>query len=171
MTDQRKIGPGIAVGNAAARADFFNRMIGALSETIEDVVGVEDAETFIGVVGRRIGNSDMAELQPGVSDPQVVADHLVAFKDKIGGTFQVDSIDGDCITFTNGRCPFGDEASGRPSLCQMTTNVFGRVAANATGFARVHVAESLARGDARCLVSVRLSKPMDETNNGQDFYG
>ena len=137
MTDQRKIGPGAPVSDPPARADFFNRMIGALSETIEDVVGVEDAESFIGV----------------------------------GGSFRVEKIDGDCIIFSNGHCPFGKEVVGRTSLCQMTTNVFGRVAANATGFARVHVAESLARGDARCLVKVRLSKPVDDIDDGQDFYG
>ncbi len=171
MTDQRKIGPGAPVSDPPTRAEFFNRMIGALSETIEDVVGVEDAESFIGVVGRRIGNSDLAELRGRDCDARQVADHLVAFKAQIGGSFRVEKIDGDCIIFSNGHCPFGKEVVGRTSLCQMTTNVFGRVAANATGFARVHVAESLARSDARCLVKVRLSKPVDDIDDGQDFYG
>ena len=51
----------------------------------------------------------------------------------------------------------------------MTTNVFGRVAADATGYARVNVAEALSRGDDRCLVTVDLE--WDEGKDGHEFYG
>lgn len=154
----------------AGREAFLNTLIGTLSETIEGVVGLDDAETFIGIVGRRMGQSARARI--GVAEgvtPAQVADHLMRFKHSIGGTFRIDSIDGTRITFSNGSCPFAEEAKGRPSLCMMTTNVFGRVAADATGFARVNVMESLARGDDRCLVTVDLE--WDDEGDGQEFYG
>ena len=151
------------------REAFFNNMIGTLCGTIEDVVGVEDAEAFIGIVGRQIGNSDLArgEALCGAS-PAQLAGYLQQFKAQIGGEFVVEDVAEDSVTFTNCRCPFGAEAGGRPSLCMMTTNVFGRIAANATGYARVHVKESLAKGDNRCLVTVNLSR--SEAEDGQEFF-
>lgn len=171
MTDQTGIMAGMDPA-LPARAEFLNRMVGTLSETIEDVIGLEDAAHFIGVVGRRIGNSELAEFpMTETADAAGIARHLVAFKARIGGEFAIESIDGDTITLVNGRCPFFKEAEGRPSLCQMTTNVFGRIAANATGFARVSVPESLARRDARCRVVVKLSYSKDAGDDGQDFFG
>ncbi|WP_407494972.1 methanogen output domain 1-containing protein [Pseudooceanicola sp. MF1-13] len=166
------VSPVAAAGPRPDREEFLNRMIGSLSETIEDVVGVEDAESFIGVVGRRIGNSDLAEM-PATEDVDAksVGDHLAEFKRRIGGEFQVTSIDGATVTFENTRCPFGAEVTGRTSLCQMTTNVFGRVAANATGYANVCVHKAISRGDPTCVVTVRLAREAKEDDGGQDFYG
>ena len=171
MTDQSRIRAGIETA-LPDRADFLNRMVGTLSETIEDFIGLEDAEHFIGIVGRRIGNSELADFPMGEKvDAAGLARHLTAFKARIGGGFAIESIDGDTITLVNTRCPFGKEAVGRPSLCQMTVNVFGRVAANATGFARVSVPEALSRGDQRCRVTVKLTHAKDADDDGQDFFG
>ncbi|WP_136636867.1 methanogen output domain 1-containing protein [Pseudooceanicola onchidii] len=152
------------------REDFLNTLVGTLSETIEQVVGLNDAETFIGMVGRRMGQSAAARLPcQGKATPEEVAEHLKSFKASIGGTFEVESVDGSKLTFTNSHCPFASEVNGRPSLCMMTTNVFGRVAADATGYARVNVVESLARGHGRCLVKVNLE--WEDDGDGQEFFG
>lgn len=151
------------------REDFLNTLVGTLSETIENVVGLADAEAFVGIVGRRMGQSERARLPAcGSPSPDAVAKHLCKFKKDIGGTFETVAIDGTKITFVNRTCPFGDQAKGRPSLCMMTTNVFGRVAADATGYARVKVAEAIARGDQRCLVTVDLE--WDDDGDGQEFF-
>ena len=163
-------GPGDRAARGGHREEFFNTMIGSLCETIESVVGMEDAETFIGIVGRRVGQSEAARLDPAdACTPADVAEHLQNFKQAIGGDFRVDSVEGSKIVFSNHRCPFAKQAAGRPSLCMMTTNVFGRVAADATGYARVNVREALARGDSRCLVSVDLE--WDPEGDGQEFFG
>lgn len=152
------------------RADFLNSMVGALCETIENVVGLEDAETFISIVGRRIGRDARGGLAgPGPMPAGEVAKYLRDFKADIGGAFDIASVDGARITFTNTHCPFAEEARGRPSLCMMTTNVFGRVAADATGYARVNVIESIAKGDCRCLVTVELEK--NGEGDGHEFFG
>ncbi|GGE16481.1 transcriptional regulator [Primorskyibacter flagellatus] len=170
MGQSDDIGKLAAPDNGIDRENFLNSMVGALCETIEDVVGIEEAEAFIGLVGRRIGNSDVAQiLDRDDADPRAVAEHLKAFKARIGGDFRVESVDGSRIEFSNCRCPFGAQAEGRPSLCMMTTNVFGRIAANATGYARVSVRESISRGQGRCLVSVQLAHTDDE--DGQEFFG
>lgn len=153
-----------------AREAFLNTLVGSLCETIENVVGIEDAEAFIGIVGRRMAQSERARMGgPMPATPCGVAEHLRKFKADIGGEFEIDKVEGSKITFSNTRCPFANEAKGRRSLCMMTTNVFGRVAADATGYARVNVAEALARGDQRCLVTIDLE--WDDTGDGVEFYG
>ena len=68
------------------REDFLNTLVGTLSETIEQVVGLNDAETFIGMVGRRMGQSAAARLPcQGKATPEEVAEHLRSFKASIGG--------------------------------------------------------------------------------------
>lgn len=152
------------------REEFLNTMIGTLCETIEDVVGVEDAEAFIGIVGRRLGGCARCEFgEAEAASPEVVAQHLADAKNRIGAEFVVKDVDGSKITFANTRCPFRAESTGRASLCKITTNFFGRIAAEATGYARVDVKEALSRGDGRCLITVDLER---ETNgDGQEFYG
>ncbi|WP_375174723.1 methanogen output domain 1-containing protein [Pseudooceanicola sp.] len=172
MSD-RSVADGVAPGppgDAPGREEFLNTLVGSLAETIENVVGIEDAEAFIGIVGRRMGQSETARIPgAGTTDPARVAEHLKAFKANIGGDFVIESVEGSRITFTNSKCPFARQASGRPSLCMMTTNVFGRVAADATGYARVNVEEALARGDHRCRVTVDLE--WDGAGDGKEFYG
>lgn len=159
-------GPG---ERAPYREEFLNTLIGSLAETIENVVGLKDAEAFIGIVGRRMGQYEEVRLPSTVSrEPADLAEHLRRFKESIGGDFRVESVEGTRIVFTNKRCPFASQVVGRPSLCMMTTNVFGRAAADATGYARVKVAEALARGDERCRVIVDLER--NGADDGQEFY-
>jgi predicted ArsR family transcriptional regulator len=152
------------------REEFFHTMIGTLCDTIEDVVGVTDAEAFIGIVGRRLGGC--ANCMFGAQDgdaPEDVTKYLADAYNSIGGDFVVEDIDGAKITLSNSRCPFGVNAIGRPSICKMTTNFFGRIAADTSGYARVDVKEALLRGDSRCLITVELER--DGDSNGQEFYG
>ena len=58
--------------------------------------------------------------------------------------------------FANRACPFGDKVVGRPSLCMMTSNVFGSIASDSAGYAKVAIEKAIARGDAGCLVTVYL---------------
>ena len=97
-----KAAPQLAPSADLNREAFFNQMIGTLCGTIEDVVGVEDAEAFIGIVGRQIGNSDLARAETlcGASSAQL-ADYLQQFKAQIGGEFVIEDVAEDSVTFTN----------------------------------------------------------------------
>ena len=52
----------------------------------------------------------------------------------------------------------------------MTTSVFGVVAAENLGYARVDIEEAIARGDAGCRVVVNLEPHVDSASSGPEFY-
>jgi predicted ArsR family transcriptional regulator len=62
----------------------------------------------------------------------------------------------------NRRCPFGEKVLGRPSMCMMTSNVFGSISAQNLGYAKVELRETIATGSPGCLIVVHL-KPGAES--------
>ncbi|MCG6116769.1 MAG: methanogen output domain 1-containing protein [Aquimonas sp.] len=139
---------------------FLRRLLRDLSGVLEEVVGLREAEGFIAVVGQRMADwmNDEYRHAFGVKtlDPDQLAATLVDLKRRIQGGFRIESIDAAGMVLVNDRCPFGEFVRGRESLCQMTTSVFGTLAAENLGHAFVHIDEALARGDARCRVRVRF---------------
>ena len=56
------------------------------------------------------------------------------------------------------------------SMCMMTSNVFGSIAAQNLGYARVEIEEAIALGDAGCRVVVYL-RPSDEPEpNAREYF-
>ena len=55
-------------------------------------------------------------------------------KRRINGDFYVIEESETHIVLGNRACPFGDKVLGRPSMCMMTSNVFGHVAAENLGY-------------------------------------
>ncbi|PYE86150.1 methanogen output domain 1-containing protein [Pseudoroseicyclus aestuarii] len=142
------------------RDAFFASVIGSLAASLEQTVGLEDASAFVTMVGNRLGE-DLSiayghDIASAGTLAQGLAAALVDLKARIGGGFSVESIAENRITFVNSSCPFARQVEGRPSLCMMTTNVFGRIAADAAGYARVEINEAIALGHGRCRVTVDL---------------
>lgn len=157
------------------REHFLLDLLRELSGTLESAVGLEDAKGFISMVGRRIGaqiNADYCAASNQTSlDRDHVAAALVDLKRRINGGFRIESIDDDCITLVNDTCPFGDHVKGRESLCMMTSNVFGRIAAENLGYSRVEISESIARGDSHCRVFVHLKPPATRDDvSGYEYF-
>ncbi|UOA26481.1 methanogen output domain 1-containing protein [Pseudosulfitobacter sp. DSM 107133] len=154
-----------------SREDYFADMVGELAGALEDVIGLVDASSFIAMVGNRLGD-DMAKRYADegffLETAEDIARICVDMKNQVSGSFRLETFSEEGMSFTNCDCPFGDRVKGRPSLCMMMTNVFGRVAANATGYARVHVTESIAAGHDRCRVTLGL-KPVDGAD-GHEFF-
>lgn len=152
---------------------FLRNLLRELSGTLEDVVGLEEASGFIGVVGQRVGawiaDAYRSEL-PGPWDKEQVAEVLVDLKRRIDGDFSIEAIEDDHMVLVNRACPFGDKVVGRPSLCMMTSNVFGHIAANNLGYARVALEETIARGAAGCRVVVHLRPSTDGARPGEIEY-
>lgn len=143
------------------RDSFFRNLIRELSGTLEEVIGLEEARGFVSVVGAKIGDEFnriyREELgRDRLSRPQVAA-ACCDLKRRIGGDFYVAEQDAEKIVFANRACPFGDQVVGRPSLCMMTSNVFGRIAAENLGYANVVVERAIAEGDSGCRVVVHLT--------------
>ncbi|MBP0615300.1 methanogen output domain 1-containing protein [Jiella mangrovi] len=156
------------------RESFVLKLLRDLSGTIERVVGEEDAGGYVATVGGMMGEWLNAAYHDGLGeqdfDIETVAQIFVDLKRRIDGGFYVVAIEPDRIVLRNTRCPFGDNVIGRPSLCMMTSNVFGRIAADNRGYARVQLLQSIARGDRECHVEVHLSPRNGLEADEREYY-
>ncbi len=154
------------------RDNFLRTLIRELSGSLQDIVGLEDASGYISVVGGAIGAQLDATYRQALGverlDRKQIADVLVDLKQRIKGDFYVHEEREDRIVFGSRSCPFGEYVLGRPSLCMMTSNVFGRIAADNNGYAGVDIERAIARGDSGCRVTVYL-RPSEE-NRGQEYF-
>ncbi|MEX2673657.1 MAG: methanogen output domain 1-containing protein [Phycisphaeraceae bacterium] len=147
------------------RESFFATLLRELSGCLQDVVGLAEAEGFVSVVGQRVGdriNGDYREAlgQESLTREQVAA-AMVDLKRRIDGDFYLIEENEKRLVFGNRRCPFGDAVIGRPALCMMTSNVFGVIASENLGFAKVELQETIAEGSAQCRVIVHLEPTVE----------
>jgi predicted ArsR family transcriptional regulator len=144
---------------------FLRTLIRELAGTLQDVVGIDEASGFVSVVGQRVGDqineSYKSALQVKNLSREQVADVLVDLKRRIQGTFYVIEEDDEKIVFGNNDCPFAEKVLGRPSMCMMTSNVFGVIAAENLGYARVDLEKTIAQGHGECRVVVHLAQAPD----------
>ncbi len=172
MTERRRTS---AEGPALDRDLFFRQMIRDLAGTLQDVVGPDESKGFIAVVGAHMGdrlNTLYREhLGQSVLDREELAPTLVDLKSRIGGDFYVIEETETAIVLGNRRCPFGESVAGRPSLCMMTSNVFGRIAAENLGYARVSIERAIANGDEGCRVVIRLTPGDQADPAGIEYFG
>ena len=154
---------------------FLRNLLRHLAGTLQEVVGLNEASGFISVVGQEMGDEinqtyKTALALPALSRTQV-ADVLVDLKRRIQGDFFIIEEDDDRIVLGNRACPFGDKVVGRPALCMMTSNVFGSIAAENLGYAKVVIEQAIARGDAGCRVVVHLKATAEAAAEpGREYY-
>lgn len=154
---------------------FLRTLLRHLAGTLQEVVGLEEASGFVSVVGQRIGDEINAAYTSALSVDQLtrpqVAGVLVDLKRRIQGDFFIISEDDDKIVLGNRACPFAEKVIGRPALCMMTSNVFGSIAAENLGYAKVILEEAIARGDSGCRVIVYL-KPSEAAQQatGREYF-
>jgi predicted ArsR family transcriptional regulator len=154
---------------------FLRTLIRELSGTLEDVVGLKEASGFISVVGQNVGaqmNRDYrSALQVSSLSRDQVAQVLVDLKRRIEGDFFIIEESDKQIVLGNRACPFGDKVLNRTSMCMMTSNVFGAIAAENLGYAKVELQQTIANGDPGCLVVVHLSPtPEAESAEGREYF-
>ncbi|AFZ28173.1 hypothetical protein Cylst_6209 [Cylindrospermum stagnale PCC 7417] len=154
---------------------FLRTLIRELSGTLQDVVGLEEASGFISVVGESMGrqiNQDYkSALEVSNLSLEQVADVIVDLKKRIQGDFYVIEQSDEKIIFGNRRCPFGEKVLERPSMCMMTSNVFGNIAADNLGYAKVELQETIAAGADGCRVVVYLKQTTEsEDAAGREYF-
>lgn len=157
------------------RDSFLRSLLRELSGTLQEVVGLEEASGFISVVGQRIGdwtNSQYkAALQLSQLNREQVAQVLVDLKRRIRGDFYVIEEDDEKIVLGNRTCPFAKDVVGRPALCMMTSNVFGVIAAENLGYAKVVLEETIAQGDDQCRVIIYLKPTLESrAQRGREYF-
>ncbi|GAB2914213.1 methanogen output domain 1-containing protein [Rheinheimera gaetbuli] len=158
-----------------SKEEFLLQIVSQLSKTLEDVVGLEDAEGFISLVGARMGKLLDADYHAAANlkdnfDLDTVARVLVDLKHRIEGNFKIDSVSPNKIVLLNSRCPFGEKVIGKPSLCMMTSNVFGRIVADNLGYAKVELDETIAKSDGRCRIIIHLAYEQSESDSVREYF-
>jgi predicted ArsR family transcriptional regulator len=155
---------------------FLRTLLRELAGTLQEVVGIQEASGFISIVGQSIGHqlnhSYKAALEVTQLTQQQVAEVLVDLKARIQGDFFIIEQDEDKIVLGNRACPFAEKVLGRPSLCMMTSNVFGAITAENLGYAKVELQETIAQGASGCRVVVHLRpSPEAEDCQGREYFG
>jgi predicted ArsR family transcriptional regulator len=154
---------------------FLRTLVRELTGVLEDVVGLDEAAGFISVVGQHIGaqiNEDYKQaLQVSQLGAGQVAKVLQDLKRRIKGDFYIVEENANKIVFGNRVCPFADKVKDRPSLCMMTSNVFGTIASENLGYAKVSLERTIARGDPGCRVVVYLTTNEEaQAAQGREYY-
>jgi len=155
---------------------FLRALIRELAGILEDVVGYDEAAGYLSLVGQRLGEwiNEMykTKLTTQRLTPDQVAAVLVDLKSHILGEFAVTRQDDAMIVLENRACPFEDMVVDRPSMCMMTSNVFGVITAENLGYAKVVLERTLAKHDAICRVVVHV-KPSPEADlaEGREYFG
>lgn len=155
--------------------DFFLRtMLRELSGALQDVVGVAEASGYISIVGSAIGDRINADYRRALSVDRLtreqVLEVLVDLKRRIQGDFYVLEEHEDRIVLGNRVCPFGNMVEGRPSLCMMTSNVFGAITAENLGYAGVEIDEAIALGHTRCRIVIHLAPRSPSSVNVREYF-
>lgn len=139
---------------------FLRSLVRELAGTLEEVVGLREAAGYISVVGRRIGEQIDRDYKLALGVDALSRDQvgrvLVDLKRRIQGDFYVIEESERRIVFGNRRCPFAEKVIGRPSMCMMTSNVFGAIAAENLSYAKASIEESIAQGHSGCRVVLYL---------------
>ncbi|HEX2117302.1 MAG TPA: methanogen output domain 1-containing protein [Alphaproteobacteria bacterium] len=154
---------------------FLRSLIRELAGTLEQVVGIKEAEGYISVVGTSIGKQINEKYKAALKAPaltrQQISDVLVDLKRRIQGDFYVVEENDERIVLGNRVCPFAEKVIGRPSMCMMTSNVFGHVASENLGYAKVSLEETIARGAAGCRVVIYLKRTEEaRAAPGREYY-
>lgn len=154
---------------------FLRTLIRELAGTLEKVVGINEAAGFVSVVGQTIGDqinrAYRSALGVEVLSREQVAAVLVDLKRRINGDFFIIEQSDAKIILGNRRCPFEEKVLDRSSMCMMTSNVFGAIAASNLGYAKVSLEKTIALHDGGCRVVVYL-QPSEESAGakGREYF-
>ncbi len=154
---------------------FLRTLIRELAGTLQDIVGLDEASGFISVVGQNMGRQINQDYKAalGVSHltREQVADALIDLKQRIQGDFYIIKQTNEKIVLGNRACPFAEKVIDRPAMCMMTSNVFGSIAAENLGYAKVELQETIAMGAPGCKVVIHLKPtPEAEESQGREYF-
>ena len=157
------------------RDGFLRDLIRELAGTLQEVVGTKQASGYISVVGQHIGDKINQEYKTALKVSQLnreqVAAVLVDLKRRIQGEFYIVEETDDKLVFGNRACPFRERVIGRPSMCMMTSNVFGAIAAENLGYSKVELQQTIADGANECRVVVYLHPTEESTAaDGREYF-
>jgi predicted ArsR family transcriptional regulator len=160
---------------ALDRDVFMRTLLRHLAGTLQDVIGLEEAEGFISVVAQQMGVGIGRMYRRVLAVERLSAEQLAAvlvdLKRRIQGDFYVVEHDDDKLVLGNRACPFGEMVRDRPALCMMTSNVFGSISARELGYAKVDLQATIAEGAPECRVVIHLRPTAEaEAAVGREYF-
>jgi PAS domain S-box-containing protein len=157
---------------ALDRDTFMRQLIASLGLLNEGILGSDVAGAYIMNVGLSMGAAIEAEYKRfwAIDRPFTVGEYthvIIDLKQKINGNF---SLVAKVVVRTTS-CPFDAFVRQSPSLCFMTSSVFGGIAARNFGYAKVVLHKRIALGDPGCYVTVHLQRTAEaECSVGKEYY-
>jgi PAS domain S-box-containing protein len=161
---------------ALDRDVFMRRLIASLGHLNEGILGSDVAGAYVMNVGLSMGAAIEAEYKRfwGIDRLFTVDEYahvIVDLKQKIQGNFSLVSKNEEKVVVRTTSCPFDEFVRQSPSLCFMTSSVFGGIAARNFGYAKSVLHKRIALGDPGCYVSVYLQRtPEAEAAVGREYY-
>ncbi len=161
---------------AFGKESFLRALVVQLAQAIEVEHGQDAADAAVAQVGTDVGGQMEEEFRTASAitermTPEEIGSCYVRLKHAIDGGFRVVSATAERIVLVNDRCPFGAAVHQAPSLCRMTSSVFGGIAArNSDHGASVLLEERIAVGDPGCRVVVDLNVPQASAAPGAHHY-
>ena len=157
------------------RDTFTRTLIRHLAGTLQNVIGLKEASGFVSVVGQKIGEEINTAYKSALRLPSLnreqVAAVLIDLKKRIQGDFYIIEENDERIVFGNRACPFAEKVIGRPSMCMMTSNVFGHITAENLGYGKVILEKTIAQGDAECRIVLYLkATPESQALEGNEYF-
>lgn len=158
------------------RESFLRALIVQLARTVELQDGPAAAEAAIAQVGTDIGAQMEAAFRLAHDlSAELTVDEigrlLVELKQAIDGDFFVVEADEDRIVLGTHSCPFGEAVMEAPTLCRMTSSVFGGIVRRNRGASAVDLEQRIAVGDPQCRVTVWLRPPPEDRRPFAHRYG
>lgn len=153
----------------------MRRLITGLGHLNEAILGSDLAGAYIMNVGLSMGAAIEAEYKQfwGIERPFTLDEYahvIVDLKQKIQGNFSIVSIAPEAVVVRTTSCPFDAFVRQSPSLCFMTSSVFGGIAARNFGWSKVVLHKRIALGDPGCYVTVHLQRtPEAEAAVGREY--
>jgi predicted ArsR family transcriptional regulator len=154
---------------------FLRTLIRELAGTLQEVVGLEETAGLISIVGQRLGDQINESYRSALGVERLsraqVAEILVDLERRIQGDFYVIEQTDEKIVLGNRACPFAERVIDRPALCMITSNIFGVIAAENLGYAKVVLEETIARGAPGCRVVIYLRPTAEaEAVQGREYF-
>lgn len=167
--------PTVSLRTRFGRDTFLNTFICDLVGSLQDAVGPAEAADRVAMLGSQIGQevNDDYKAALGIDNMSQarVGEVLVDVNRRLHGDFYIIEQDEDKIVFGNWVCPFGKKVAGRPAMCMMTSGVFGSIAAENLGYARVGLEKTIAEGASGCRIVVHLKEPAaGEVPSGREYF-
>lgn len=157
------------------RDRFVRDLLRDVADSLAKSLGPEKASQMVAEIGERTGTQlnmyYRAALKSLSLSREEIAATLVDLKRRIEGDFYVIEESDEKIVLGNRACPFAEKVLGRPSMCMMTSNVFGSIAARNLGYAKVALEQTIAEGAPGCRVVVYLKQDGEsERAQGREYF-